>query len=373
MGGSSIRIVAGIALLTAIAACSDNISAPAEHQRAYAPGLEQATNITEIVALSRNMYIGANVDAVIVALANGDPADDLPALFSAIANLQSTDFPSRARAMAEEIVRLKPHFVGLQEASDINIQIPPLGVSLNIDFMAVLRQELAARGLNYVVAGQVSNASVVLNPIPGSTIEVIDFDVVLVDASRVTFNPASVIAQNFSTNIGVLAPGINVVRGYVALNATVNGESFTVANTHLESGNSNPVLPFLRAAQAMELVTVIGGASSVVLMGDFNDVVGSPMYQVIAGAGFSDAWAEKNGSADGFTCCFLPDLTDKTAAGLSQRIDYVFYRGAATDVPKPLWVASLVGEGMNDRIHVDQQKIWPSDHAGVLAAIPFPR
>jgi hypothetical protein len=38
--------------------------------------------------MTRNMYVGANVDAVIAALITPDPADDQTALFEAISTLQ---------------------------------------------------------------------------------------------------------------------------------------------------------------------------------------------------------------------------------------------------------------------------------------------
>ncbi len=366
--------VMGLALFAGAVACSDAIVAPSSNEPAYAPGLASRLNVSEIVALARNVYIGANADAVIVALADGDAANDIPALLTAIATLQATDFPARARALAQEIARSRPHFVGLQEVSDIDIQIPPLGVALTLDFLAILEAELQSLGLDYDVAGKVANASVLLAPIPGSTIQVIDYDVLLVDSRRVTFNPASVVAQNFSSNIGVVAPGINVIRGWVSITAEVDGQTFTVATTHLESGNSNPVLPFLRAAQAFELVSSLGAASPAIIMGDLNDVAGSPMYQVVTGAGFKDAWLEAGAHGDGFTCCFLPDLSNaKVLGALTQRIDYVFARGAVEDAMQPLSSTKLLGDGMEDRLRGPAGKIWPSDHAGVVAVIPFPK
>ncbi len=37
--------------------------------------------------------------------------------------------------MAREIERARPHVVGLQEVSKIDITLPPLGVDLHLDFL----------------------------------------------------------------------------------------------------------------------------------------------------------------------------------------------------------------------------------------------
>ena len=373
MNSTLFRTAVGLALVAAALACSDDVVAPTEIESARAPGRARIRNISQIVVLGRNLYIGTDVDVTIGALANGDPSDDLPALLAAIATLQATDYPARARALAQEIAKTRPHFVGLQEVSNVDIQLPPLGISISLDFLAILQDELQSLGLEYEVAAQVANSSVLLAPIPGSTIQVIDSDAILVDSRRVTVDPPSVVAQSFSTNIGPVAPGINIIRGWVAITAEVDGLSIAVASTHLESGNSDPILAQIRGAQAFELVSSLGAATPAIIIGDMNDVQGSLMYQVIAGAGFQDAWLGSMSHKDGSTCCFLPDLSNHNAHGaLSQRIDYIFSRGAVEDAG-PLSDVTLLGEGNGDRIRGPVGRIWPSDHAGVLATIPFPR
>lgn len=48
---------------------------------------------------SQNVYIGADVDAVIGALASPDPGDDVPALLTAIQTFQATDHAARLDAV----------------------------------------------------------------------------------------------------------------------------------------------------------------------------------------------------------------------------------------------------------------------------------
>ncbi len=245
-----------------------------------------------VTVMTRNMYIGADVDAVIGALASPDPGDDLPALLGAIAVLQRTDFPARVEALADEIARARPHVVGLQEVDSLGIHLAALGLP---------QAALAARGLDYAVAGLVTNVTAA--PFPGIGLR--DHDVILVDAERVTVNPA-VTAQTFTFNIGPVAPGVVLQRGLVMIDVTIEGTPIRIASTHLESGGA-PGLSALRAAQAAELASVVGAASPAILLGDFNDTPGSTMYGVVTGAGFIDAWGALRPGALGFTCCEAGD------------------------------------------------------------------
>jgi hypothetical protein len=107
-------------------------------------------------------------------------------------------------------------------------------------------------------------------------------------------------------------------------------------------------------------------------MGDMNDVEGSLMYQVLTGAGFRDVWEEVNGHGDGYTCCHVPDLSNMRARGiLNQRIDYVFVRGAVEHDGRLFGRARLLGDDVGDRVSGPEYRIWPSDHAGVVATVRF--
>jgi hypothetical protein len=96
--------------------------------------------------MTQNLYVGADVDAVLLALGTPDPEDDFPTLLGAIETLQRTDFPSRAAALAAEIEQARPHAVSLQEVSTMEIVLRPLRLNLQIDFLPILQQALANRG-----------------------------------------------------------------------------------------------------------------------------------------------------------------------------------------------------------------------------------
>jgi Endonuclease/Exonuclease/phosphatase family len=357
--------LAFVGIVLAAACSADSVSSPPDPT---AGNVQLADGRPALTVMSRNLYIGADVDAVIGTLASPDPSDDIPALLGAITTLQETDFPARVRALAEEIARERPHAVGLQEVSDLDIDLAGLGlpIVIQVDFLPALQAELAARGLNYQVAAQVTNVQAA--PLPG--ISLVDTDVLLVDASRVTLGSFR-LERNFATNIGVVAPGVDIKRGYVAVDVTVDGRSYIIASTHLESGAS-PGLDQLRAAQAIELVTILPGNTPTVILGDLNDVPGSLMHRVLTEAGFADVWAALQSRKAGFTCCHLSNLSNDEPV-LSQRIDYILARGF---VRKPGSLAGqirLTGAKRSDRVPGPVHLLWPSDHAGIVAGLLSPR
>src|SRR6266516_1657543 len=245
---------------------------------------------SEITVMTQNLYVGADVDLVIRALGTPDPG---------------ADFPARAAAIADEIARARPHAVGLQEVSQIDIDLTPLGVPAVVhqDFLAMLQAELAARGLHYAVAGTSDNINV--NLVSG-LVRLVDHDALLVDADRVTIDAAS--GQDFAVNLGSVAPGVVLIRGWVWARTTVDGQSYTFASAHTEAnlaGAPPGLLEQIRAAQVGEIVATLGTSERVVLMGDLNDRPGSPMYGVLAGAGYTDTWTAMHPGvgAAGLTCC----------------------------------------------------------------------
>ena len=356
-----------LALLLGAAACSEptapELTVPTE-RRADAASAD-LTGLQPLVLMTQNLYVGADVDAVLLALVTPQTDDDLPALLAAIETLQRTDFPARAAALAAEIDRARPHAVGLQEVSTIGIVLPPLGLNLQIDFLPILQQALASRGLNYQVADQVQNIDA--SPAPG--VRLIDSDVLLMDADRVTVNSA--FGQNFATNVGPIADGVSLVRGWVAANVTIGGEAYTIASAHPEPDLGGNSLAQLRAVQVGEIMTALGSAAPAVVMGDLNDVPGSLMHQVLTDAGFTDVWAALRPGVVGFTCCHAPDLSDQIA-DWDERIDYVFARGLGHGNGRVLGQVTRLGLRPSDRVDGPLGKIWVSDHAGLVVTLMVP-
>lgn len=351
-----------------LAACAE--SAPlstADSARLDAVELANA-GASRIDVLTRNLYIGADLNPAIAALATPSPADDIPAIIGTVNEINAVEWPTRVRALAAEIVRTRPQVIGLQEVWTVNVNLTPIGVpvSLHLDFLSDLMAELAAAGMPYAVAAAVTSIDARPNPLVG----VIDRDVILVDTERVSVTPGSVELRNFSVNLGFVAPGVALLRGWATLHATVDGTPLWITSTHLESGR-NPGLPGLRAAQAHELVSSLGTRSPAILLGDLNDVEGSPMYGVVTGAGFRDTWREMRPGVAGLTCCHVEDLSNASADGaFDQRIDYVFTRGLQFKNHAMLGSVQVLGATASDRV---DGRLWPSDHAGVLASLLLPQ
>jgi len=362
------RFTAALAALT-LAACSPD--APLGPTALTSGAMASAAGgATQLRFLSRNLYVGTNLDPVVGALASPSQADDIPALLGAVANIRATDYAARAVALADEIAKERPQVIGLQEAWDVNVNLTPLGLNvvLDVDFLAGLQAELARRGLNYEVVATFQGVTAA--PLPG--ISVIDRDVILVDASQVTVDAASVVSQAFLANIGNLAPGVSVRRGWVAVSATVAGEPMRVVVTHLESGASAQ-LSQLRAFQAGQLMQTLAAHPRAIVMGDFNDVPGSAMYQLVMGAGFTDAWASMRPGVDGLTCCHAETLDNARAQGAFwQRIDYIFTRGLSARNGSLLGRIALLGTNASDRLAGPSWMIWPSDHAGLALHVLLP-
>ena len=338
-----------------------------------APFLSDAAGAQRVGVMTQNLYVGADVDAVLAALMTPDPNDDVPALFTAIETLGKTDFPTRAGAIADKIAQDRPHVVGFQEVSEIHIDLSGFGVPVVIDleFLPILQAQLAARGLNYTVAATIKNLDV--SPVPG--IQLVDYDAILVntDLGAVDF----AYSQNFTYNLGVIAPGVELKRGFVEAGVTIAGVQHVFVSTHLEPDLGGMDLRWLRAAQAYELAVVLGDSTPAFVMGDLNDRPGTPMYQVLGQAGFRDVWQDLRPGVDGFTAG--EGYTDERRADLSnplngftQRIDYIWARGVGHPIAGLQGRISRFGAEPADKVDGPYFKIWPSDHAGLVAELLSP-
>jgi endonuclease/exonuclease/phosphatase family metal-dependent hydrolase len=311
--------------------------------------------------MSRNLYIGFDVDETIQALATGDPDIIQGAIEKAITTLIATDFPARAAAVAQEVDLLRPDVLGLQEVYDMDVTVPGLP-EIHLPFLAILQQALADRGLNYVVAAEIQTTDAQL---PG--ISLIDHDALLVNPDRVTVSGSD--AQLYTYNLGdPLGIGIAIVRGWTMIDASINGTELEIWNTHLESG-SDPAIVGLRGYQAAELVGRASTELPVMVMGDLNDQLGSPMYDAFTTGGFDNVWQVLEPTSPGYTCCHAADLSNVVAHfEFDQRIDHVFVRGLESIEGTVLRTGVLPAE----RVKGPYYKVYASDHAGLFAALMVP-
>jgi endonuclease/exonuclease/phosphatase family metal-dependent hydrolase len=364
----------------ALTACAtDRLAGPDGSEAAAGPLLGAAAPASELVVMSRNMYVGAPVEPILAA----DPADVPFRVAEAWATLVGTDFPTRARGMAAEIRQRRPHLIGLQEVSLLRTQFPsdvvlgnltPNATDVAYDFLTTLLAELESVGLDYVVGAVIENTDVEVPRFDGihpdgyplfTDVRLTDYDVVLVRADVPWGSPA---AANYSVSLPAPA-GIDVLRGWTAVDATVGGVSYRFVNTHLEAEAE-----IVRYYQAAELMTILASETRpVVLVGDLNTGPGRPTdqggqatYDFILGFGFTDAWdARRPDVQSGFSCCHAGDLSNRVPA-LSQRIDHVLVRGGSGILTNTWLTGNTTGD-------FSRWGVWPSDHAGMVARWTLPR
>ena len=308
-----------------------------------------------VTVMTRNLYLGADLDPIV-------HATSIAGAFQAVADawtqVQTNDFPARARAIAGELTQAKPDVVGFQELILYRTQTPSdflqtRAKDVALDYRLELRKAFKQRGLRYHFVGIDVNTDAELpsgNP-PSMDIRLTVRNGLLV---RNGLRVRHLRTGNYQAQYPLFR-GLEVAkRGWVSADVTLGGRTFRVITTHLES--------FDRAtaeAQARELLA--GPAKTrlpVIVLGDLNsrpDGSTSQAYPILVAGGFRDAWAQAYPSAAGLTCCHGVDLRDATK-GFTERIDYVLTRGAFTAVR-----GAVTGAAPASRV----AGLWPSDHGGL--------
>jgi len=343
-----------------------------------------------VKVMTQNLYFGVDIQRVLEA---ESPAKIPMIVAQVFQTLLQTDFPARAKAMADEIAHQKPDLIGLQEVALYRTQSPsdfypdPNAKIVLFDYLQILLDELKARHLDYVVAAVLDDTDVELPMYDPSSsnyltdLRLTDHDVILVRSDVDTSDPVS---RNYTINLELNIGGIPVVfkRGYVAVDAKVGGKTYRFGNTHLEQREAGPI----QALQAQELIAVLAQEKlPIILVGDLNSspkdpiVTNSPYgtivppYKQLRIAGYSDVWKSRlfGRSDPGYTCCQAEAL-DNMDSQLYERVDHIF----VLNNPKS-WPVSIVGLVVADIVgekHKDQTPsgLWPSDHAGVVARMLIP-
>lgn len=352
----------------------------------FAPGTATAASAAENPAatlrvMTRNLYLGADLTPVLRA---ANPPALIDAVTAVYRNVQATNFPERAEALADEIAESNPHLVGLQEAVLWRSQTPAgpgSATHVEYDFLQILLDELSARGKHYAAVKTVTVGSDFeaprINPAGGlQDIRLTDRDVLLArtDLPARVFSVANAQAATFENAVTLCVTGLGcppgppivLRRGWVAADATLRGHTSRVVTTHLE-----PVSPAVQELQGNELLAgPLNTKLPTVLLGDLNSAAGgvgatpgtaTRTYCNLLAAGFTDAWAAHRGRGPGFTCCQAPNLLNPVST-LTQRIDYVLYRGRGITAVS----THRVGASPADRT---PSGLWPSDHAGVRSVL----
>lgn len=338
----------------------------------FASGGEQQPRAVTI--MTQNLYIGTDLTPIFAATT---VPDLIGAATAGFARVQATNFAERAVALAKEVETARPTLIALQEVSLFRTRpaaAPSPATTVVIDFLQLLLDALAARGLQYGVVAEVKNFDGEVPAfLPGITglgfVRVTDRDVILArtDLNRGHLFLSNVQSSNFANYLTVTAAGapLNLLRGWASVDVTVKGKTFRFLTTHLE-----PLYPPIQVIQANELLAGPGDTDlPLVFAGDFNTNADAlpgpePTYGNLIAAGFVDAWSQIDPLDPGYTCCEAADLLNATSS-LDTRIDLVLLRDGFGGGNRSIAAdaAEVVGEEPEDKT---PSGLWPSDHAGVV-------
>ena len=319
-----------------------------------------------ITVMTRNLYLGASLDPIIHAKS---PLDAFGAVAAAWTQVQANDFPQRARAIAAEIARAKPDFVGVQELPLYRTQTPSdflstRATTVALDYRKVLLDALRARKLPYrfVAINTNTDAEMPAGSPPSMDIRLTLRNAILMRTDR-GIRLLRARSGNYPTTDPIFGNLVVAVRGWAYVDASVGGRSFRVIDTHLEA--------FSRQVQEQQSRELLAGPAAtklpVVLLGDLNsrpDGSTTASYVNLMGGGFSDTWLQAYPKVLGLTCCHGDDLRD-LGGSFYERIDYVLERGGLRGVR-----GGVTGEAPSTRT---LGGLWPSDHGGLWMTLRLPR
>ena len=340
-----------------------------------------------------NLYLGADLNPLFGATSFPDLVGRAGQVYAA---MEATNFPERAEAIADLLAKERPDVVGLQEVAlwstaPGTVQTPTAPFTVTYDFLDLLLDELAERGVPYEEVATNENFTGTL-PIslggapplfPSSTwAQFTDRDVIVVRSGlperHLSVDESSVREENFDATLVIPSgvPGVPpfaVPRGWSSVDVTMKGFTYTFFNTHLEAFN-DPTRPFgyYRNLQAEELAAEIEASPyPPVVVGDINsrppcDGFNTTAYETLIDAGLVEVWPEVYPTAPcapaSFTSGQADDLLNAESL-LSHRIDTIMFDPDAFDAIR----TSVIGEEQRDRS--TPTGFWPSDHAGSVATL----
>ena len=318
-----------------------------------------------------NAYIGADIAAPL-SLNPTDPDYQAKLVATVTATYQqvvASDPPLRMAGLARAIAASHPEVVGLEEIWTVShapaTATGPGSFTVVFDYLQLLTDALAARGLHYAVAVTATEADIIMpmfDVLTGGIAygRITDHEVILTRTDlppgylRVS-HPQSGHYQNY---LQVPAIGLSLYRGWCSVDVSSRGETFRYVCTHLEE----ETVPAIQFAQAQELLGSLDPRMPVMVVGDLNaDPLhrnGTVTYDALIQAGFRDPWTalHPHNPAGGLTWGHDAGLADPTQR-FAWRLDLVLYRGKAFQ-PEEL-------EILDARLSHTQAPLWPSDHAAV--------
>lgn len=314
-----------------------------------------------VTVMTRNIYLGADLAPAFTAV---DPIGFLGAVGTIYQQAIASNFPERAAAIAAEIASTQPMLVGIQEAT-IWSSGPPFdpepATIVDADFVGLILDELAGRGLGYAPVAVAPGFDQEFPTLLGKDVRMQVSDVILArtDLKTADLKVLGVETGSYQTVLALPTPvgQIAFPRQWAAVDVKVRGLTFRFVSTHLEA-----FAPPVRQAQALELLAAQAGRGvPTIYAGDFNAQPGTgDAADILIGAGLVDTWVVANPGDPGFTSGQASDLRNEVSE-LDHRIDLVLAEG-----PFTVLAARRVGHLVENRT---PSGLWPSDHAGVVTTL----
>lgn len=238
----------------------------------------------DVTVMTRNVFLGADLGP---ALRASGTTEFIQAAGQIYHQLEATNFPNRARGLAEEIQARKPDLVGLQEVAlwregPVNLaavlQQKPTAKKVYQDFLKILLKRVNKGPVKYEVVtvreqfdfeaptdtdGDATTGTFGADKDMRLTMR----DVILKrQGSKVKVKDLRGGRYSQKNSFSVMVAGrvkVTSIRGWVSTRAKVGkGPWFTFANTHLEAFDDRTQVPSIRARQAAEFAKVVGKAKA---------------------------------------------------------------------------------------------------------------
>jgi endonuclease/exonuclease/phosphatase family metal-dependent hydrolase len=329
-----------------------------------------SSNQLRITAMTYNLFQGSELTEASNATT---PADFLAAVAQDYGEVQRTDFPERAQAIAAQAQSAAPDLIGIQEAALWKTGTasatfpPPPPATVSYDFVKILVDALNARGLHYAPVAVTTDFTVAGPGLFGSSgfmnVQLTDRDAILA-RTDVPLTISNAQTGNFihNTVLQTLQGPVTLTEGWASVDATLGNHTVRFVTTHLADSSVA-----VGAAQATELVQgPLNTDLPVMMTCDCNADPTTATYAVLTGAGLKDSWLQAEPGQPGFTCCqdtTLQNALLNPTSTLASRIDYIFSRGGGLKATGD----QIVGADPGSRS--TPAGFWPSDHAGLIAEL----
>lgn len=199
------------------------------------PGSRLYTPYRNVTVMTYNVYFGADLLPLFQVTTQ---AELLAAVATIWAQVQASDIPDRAAAIAQQIATAEPDLVSLQEAARWSTGDNPAATNVQYDFLQLILDSLPADGAHYapvVVKNNIDASAPMLTNSGLVYVRLVDRDVILArtDLPPADLKLSNIQAHTFSTLVTVTNPllggTIEVPRSWVLSTPRSGASAFALS------------------------------------------------------------------------------------------------------------------------------------------------